>query len=127
VKKRALLALAMLAVLVMATGCSRVAIIPQNELHMGGSFFKETKASIKAGQVVKFIDDADGATHILVVGSGGKYQPMPGAPAQLVVTATTQGMQINAGQEIDVTFAQAGTYTITCTIHPAMLATITVT
>ncbi len=124
--KRLAIALLLLAALA-AAGCSRVKFTPQNEVHMGPSTFVNTTATVAAGGVIKFIDDSTGATHILVVGSNGVYQPATGAPTQLVKTAAYGGLMINQGQEIDVTFPTAGTYTITCTIHASMLATITVT
>jgi plastocyanin len=81
--------------------------------------------TIKAGQAVKFSDPAgSGGIHILVVGTNGTFKPTTGAPA---VFNTPTGTQINAGDTMNVTFATTGTYPITCTIHPYMEVTITVT
>jgi plastocyanin len=61
------------------------------------SFTGTTNVTIKAGESVTF-DDSSGGTHHLV-----------------------------PGDKKTVTFPTAGTYQITCTIHPSMQATITVT
>jgi plastocyanin len=106
------------------TGCSRTKVIPVDEAHMTGSSFLQTAVKIKAGSPVKFIDPVGAAEHILVVGSNGQWQTDPNAPDKLNVAT---GMPIQPGQEIDVVFPNPGTYTITCTIHPSMLLTVTVT
>jgi len=81
--------------------------------------------TIKAGQAVTFSDPAaNGGIHILVTGTNGTFKPTAGAPAAF---NTPTGTQINAGDTMKVTFANAGTYPITCTIHPYMEVTITVT
>lgn len=105
-----------------ATGCSRVSAAPTDEVHMGTSTFTQPKASIKAGQKVKFIDDP-GAAHVLVIGSGGGWVADPNAPAQL---NNNDGMAIGSQQEIDVTFPTAGTFNVTCKVHPAMQLVVTV-
>jgi plastocyanin len=115
-----------LALLTLATfaACSRIKIVPQDEAHMGGAAFKNTSVTVKAGAPVKFIDDADGATHILVMGTNGAWTKTDGSPDQL---NNATGITINPGQEIDIAFPTAGTYTVTCTIHQSMLLTVTVT
>ncbi len=90
---------------------------------MNGDAFLQTTATVHAGQMVKFIDDPGAATHILVTGLNGEYAPSDSAPDQL---NTANGMNINAGQEIDVKFPNAGTFQVTCKIHPAMELTVTV-
>jgi plastocyanin len=83
------------------------------------------KVTIKAGQAVTFSDPAaTGGVHILVVGTNGQLTPEPGAPAALNASA---GMTINAGDTKSVTFANAGTFMITCTLHPYMEVTVVVT
>jgi plastocyanin len=114
----------LLLVLVLATGCSRVKSIPQDEVHMNGAAFLQTTATVHAGQTVKFIDDPGAATHILVTGLNGEYAPNNSAPDQL---NTNNGMTINAGQEMDIKFPSAGTFQVTCKIHPSMQLTVTVT
>lgn len=106
-----------------AAGCSRVKQVAQNQVHMGGASFKQSTATVKAGQAVVFTDDPDGAGHFLVIGDNGQYIPAAGAPTDLTGT----GLQFAVGDTKNVVFATAGTYTVTCTIHPGMLVTITVT
>ncbi len=114
----------MLLLALLAVGCSRVKSVPLNEVHMSSSAYLDTTATVKAGQPVKFIDNADGATHILVVGTNGLFAADPDAPTQL---NTDAGTTINAGQEIDIVFTKAGTFAVTCKIHPPMQLTVTVT
>jgi plastocyanin len=81
--------------------------------------------TIKAGQAVKFVDPAGtGGLHYLLTGTKGTLTPMTGAPA---VLSTPAGMTINAGDTKSITFANAGTFMITCTIHPYMEVTVVVT
>lgn len=119
-----LLSSALLLLALLAVGCSRIKTVPLNEVHMSGSAFLSTTATVKAGQPVKFIDNADGATHILVVGTNGLFAADPDAPTQL---NTDTGTTINAGQENDIVFPKAGTFAVTCKIHPAMQLAVTVT
>ncbi len=91
---------------------------------MSGSSFLQSSVTVKAGQAVKFIDASDGAPHKLVIGTNGTWTATDGAPSQLNNSA---GMSINPGQTIDVVFSTPGTYPVTCTVHPAMQLTVTVT
>jgi plastocyanin len=85
------------------------------------SFTGTTSVTIKAGQAVKF-DDSNGATHILVIGTNGMFHAQNGAPPEL---NSDSGTDFN-GDTKTITFPTAGTYQITCKIHPSMLATVTV-
>jgi plastocyanin len=81
--------------------------------------------TVKAGQAVKFVDpQSTGGLHYLVTGTNGTLTPEKGAPAAL---STSTGLPINAGDTKSITFPTAGTYMITCTIHPYMEVTIVVT
>jgi plastocyanin len=92
-------------------------------LSLGGSSFNgATDITITAGQAVTF-DDSSGGTHDLVTGTSGQFTAATGAPAEF---STKDGLNLQAGDKKTVTFANAGTYHITCTIHPSMQATITV-
>jgi plastocyanin len=89
------------------------------------SFSGATNVTIKTGQAVLFDDPASsGGTHDLVIGHNGQFSAMSGAPSEL---NSATGMLISPGQRQIITFATAGTYPITCTIHPSMQATVTVT
>lgn len=94
-------------------------------ISMGSFNFADgASASIKVGQSVNFDDPSDsGGTHILVTGRNGQFASESGAPSAF---SSSSGMQFNPGDAKTITFSKAGTYTITCTIHPNMLATITV-
>jgi plastocyanin len=80
--------------------------------------------TIKAGQAVTFVDPAAGGLHYLLTGTNGRLTPAAGAPAAL---STPTGMLINAGDTKVITFANAGKFMITCTLHPYMELTVVVT
>jgi plastocyanin len=88
-----------------------------------GHFTGNTSVTIKAGQAVTF-DDSAGGPHNLVIGMHGQFMAETGAPAEL---NNGNGLPFDAGVKTPVTFANAGTFNITCTFHPAMQATVTVT
>lgn len=94
-------------------------------LTMGSfSFDAPTSLHIKAGQAVTFKDpDATGGVHDLVTGRQGAFTAKPGAPSEF---SSPSGINFNPGTTMTITFPTAGTYSITCTIHPSMQATITV-
>ncbi len=89
---------------------------------LGVGKFTTTSATIKAGQAVKF-DDTNGGPHNLLTGTNGTLTHETGAPSQL----SGSGLPFNGGDTQTVTFPTAGTFMITCTFHPSMEATITVT
>jgi plastocyanin len=102
-----------------AAGTTTVTVNNVNFVPNNGS------VTVKAGQAVKFVDPAGtGGLHYLLTGTKGSLTPMPGAPA---VLSTPNGMAINAGDTKSITFANAGTFMITCTIHPYMEVTVVVT
>jgi plastocyanin len=93
-------------------------------LSLGASSFTgATSITVTAGQAVTF-DDSSGGTHNLVTGTNGQFTAATGAPNEF---STKDGLSLSAGDKKTITFANAGTYHITCTIHPSMQATITVT
>lgn len=92
---------------------------------MASRSFSGNSATVKAGQAVTFDDPAaTGGVHNLVTGSNGTFKAEAGAPSQF---ASATGVAFSPGTSMDIVFPTAGTYTITCTIHPTMEATITVT
>jgi plastocyanin len=92
-------------------------------LSLGGTDFTgATTITITAGQAVTF-DDSSGGTHDLVTGTGGKFAAATGAPSEF---ASSDGLDLHPGDKITVMFKNAGTYQITCTIHPSMQAKIVV-
>ena len=92
---------------------------------MGQFSFTGDSATIKAGQSVTFDDPANGGgIHDIVTGSNGQFSAASGAPSAF---ASASGVNFSPGVSQTVVFATAGTYTFTCTIHPSMHATVTVT
>jgi plastocyanin len=91
---------------------------------MGLVNFAGNSATVKVGQTVTFNDPASGGGfHNIVTGSDGKYSAEAGAPAEF----TKDGITFSPGDSKTFTFKTAGTYKFTCTIHPNMSATVTVT
>lgn len=91
---------------------------------MGTSAFSgATSITIKVGDSVTF-DDAAGGPHDLVTGTNGKFVAASGAPSAL---NTSDGVDFKGGDKKTVVFPTAGAFPITCTLHPSMQATITVT
>lgn len=89
------------------------------------SFSGNTSVSIKAGQGVLFDDpSSSGGTHDLVIGTHGQFSAMNGAPSEF---NSSSGTLFSPGDQKVIVFANAGTYPITCTIHPSMQVTVTVT
>jgi plastocyanin len=90
---------------------------------IASSFSGTTNVTIKAGESVTF-DDSSGGTHHLVTGTNGQFTAAAGAPSEFSASA---GLDLAPGDKKMVTFPTAGTYQITCTIHPSMQDTVTVT
>ncbi len=107
----------------MLTACGTT--VPNHTLTLGSSDFTgPTVIEIRAGQNVIFDDpSSSGGYHVLLTGTGGNFTPSTGAPPPLNSTA---GLILTAGQSQTITFPVAGTFGITCTIHPGMAATIIV-
>lgn len=89
------------------------------------SFAGATSVTIKVGQSVLFNDPASsGGTHDLVIGTHGAFSAMSGGPSEF---NSASGTLFSPGDQKSITFATAGAYPITCTIHPDMQVTVTVT
>jgi plastocyanin len=93
------------------------ATITMNEFNFTGT----THVTIKAGQAVNF-DDTHGSIHILIIGTNGQFNAKSGAPPEL---NSANGINVDGDIKI-IKFLTAGTYPITCTLHPDMQATVTV-
>jgi plastocyanin len=110
--------------LVLLAACSMSAGSGSATISLGASSFSgTTSVTSKAGESVTF-DDSSGGTHHLVTGTNGQFTAAAGAPSDF---STSSGLDLATGDKKAVTFPTAGTYQITCTIHPSMQATITVT
>jgi plastocyanin len=92
---------------------------------MGASTFEgNTNLSISKGTVVTFNDPSgSGGPHKLATGTNGAYTPEAGAPTDF---ESATGLNFTPGTKVTETFNTPGVYKITCTVHPAMEATITV-
>jgi len=120
---RFLLSIVFLLALAACAGGSTATGSAAATITMGVSQFSgTTSVTIRAGQAVKF-DDSAGNAHNLVTGTGGHPSSEAGAPSEL----GGNGLSFSGGDVKIVTFPTAGTYQITCTIHPFMQATVTVT
>jgi plastocyanin len=80
-----------------------------------GFAFAPHAASVAAGSSLAFTNQ-DSVKHQLVEGENG-------TPA----SASAPQSPVAPGQTVSIPFARAGTLTITCTIHPSMNLTVTVT
>ncbi len=96
-----------------------------NTVKLEGGTFNISSISISKGSTITFLDDPNnGALHILVVGQDGQQGSEQGA-------ADFGGL---SGERIDIgnswttpPWNTAGTYHITCTVHPQMNLTVKVT
>ena len=94
-----------------------------NEVDLGAASFEQTSVTLNSGQALHLVDpQASGGTHNLCIGQNGTCDSSASGPSELVGA----GMMINAGDTKDITFSTAGTYHVTCTIHPNMNLTVTV-
>ncbi|HEX3272005.1 MAG TPA: plastocyanin/azurin family copper-binding protein [Ktedonobacterales bacterium] len=93
------------------------------DVTMGQTDFTHHALTITAGTTVNFMTESSGSTHILCIGDNGACQSGAQGPSELT---SANGMQVDPGQTKPVKFDTAGTYKITCTIHPTMNMTITV-
>lgn len=95
---------------------------PANEVDMSMASFVQTDVTISKGEAIHFVDQQSGTTHILCIGKNGHCDPSATGPQGI----TGQGFTIQPGQSRDVSFDAAGTYSVTCPIHPNMILAITV-
>lgn len=96
-----------------------------NTITLGPASFQPTSIVIKRESTITFVDDANnGALHILVIGHNGEQDTESGAPD----FGGAAGQRTNIG---DVWTTGAwntdGAFHVTCTIHPNMNLTVTVT
>lgn len=127
-RKFALLVAPLLLVLALAlAGCGKGggtgtgASCASTTVNMTASNFAVTCANISAGQSISFVDPSSAAIHILCI---GKNQSCSGSgPEEL---SDGHQLTVNPGESKSVAFPKAGTYTVTCTVHPNMDLTVTV-
>lgn len=97
---------------------------PANTVEMSATDFVQHAVTVKAGDTVHFTDPAStGGTHVLCLGHNETCNKSAQGPAKFA----DPGVTVNPGDpSIDVVFATAGTYEITCTVHQNMNVTVTV-
>lgn len=86
----------------------------ESEVRIVASTFEPGEITVTAGTEVVFIND-DSFAHTITEGTDGDAVDDP------IVDE-----EIDGGGEVRVTFDEAGTYDITCEIHPSMQMTVTV-
>jgi len=118
-----ILAFLLLALTIAGCGGSSSAGGASNELDLGSTSFVQTSITLTSGQALHIVDPQDtGGIHALCLGQTGACDANATGPSEL----HDPGMMFNPGTTKDITFSAAGTYHITCTIHPSMNVTITV-
>ncbi len=118
-----LVSLAVVALLLASCGGGGGGGGASNELDLGPANFVQTSITLSAGQALHIVDPQDtGGTHNLCIGQNGTCDTNATGPSEL----HAPGMMIGPGTTKDITFATAGTYHITCTIHVNMNLTVTV-
>jgi plastocyanin len=120
---RLLLVLFALALLAALAACGQGTAAP-NEVSMVGADFTTTTLTISVGQAVHFTDPVGtGGMHVICLGAHGTCDKSAPGPQAL----QGDGFTISAGDAPkDVIFDTAGTYKITCSIHPGMNLIVTV-
>lgn len=97
----------------------------QNTVKMVGGMFNISSISVKKGSTISFLDDPNnGALHILVVGQNGQQEAENGASD----FGGAADQRVDVGQTWTTPpWNLAGTFHVTCTVHPLMNLTVTVT
>jgi plastocyanin len=97
--------------------------VPATTVQLAATSFVQSTRSIKAGDTLTFSDTAGGGgLHIICMGKDQICDKATTGPAELM----DPGFTINPGETKTVVFPTAGTYQITCTIHPSMNLLVTV-
>jgi plastocyanin len=85
-----------------------------DQVELSGFAFSPSELTVATGTTVTFVNN-DTTPHTVTEGSDG--EPADGARFD---------EDVAAGEEVTVTFDEAGTYEVTCELHPAMNMTVTV-
>jgi plastocyanin len=106
-----------------ASGGGQTVSVPDTTVQMNTDNFVQTTRTLKAGQTLLFSDTVDGgSTHVICLGQDMQCDAQAQGPSAL----TSPGFTIMAGGTKSITFPTAGTYQITCTLHPYMNLTVIV-
>jgi plastocyanin len=97
--------------------------VPNTTVQMAPTNFVQSTRTIQAGQSLLFDDTVSGGgLHIICLGTNQICDSTAQGPSDLL----HGGFTINPGATKSVAFPTAGTYKITCTVHPNMNLTVTV-
>src|SRR5215467_11485857 len=97
--------------------------LPNTTVQMNPTNFVQTTRTIQAGQTLVFDNTVGGGgLHIICLGTDQTCDSAASGPSDLM----HGGFTINPGATKSVAFPTAGTYKITCTVHPNMNLTVTV-
>ncbi len=126
-KRLVLIALStvMITLLIACGGSPAVQSDKPNTIKMDGHAFTVTTITIQKGSTLTFVNSSDaGGLHILVVGKDGQNESENGAPD----FGSISGHRSGAGDTWTTSpWNVAGTYHVTCTVHPLMNLTVIVT
>jgi plastocyanin len=127
VKRLVLIALSVMVITLLIACGSTPAVQSDkpNMIKMDGHAFKVTTITIQKGSTLTFVNSPDaGGLHILVVGKDGQNDSENGAPD----FGGISGHRSGAGDAwATPPWNVAGTYHVTCTVHPMMNLTVIVT
>jgi plastocyanin len=99
------------------------ASVPNTTVQLTTSNFVQTTRTIKAGQTLLFSDTVNGGGfHQICLGHNQMCTTKATGPSALM----SPGFTIQSGTTVSVTFPTAGTYQITCAVHPTMNLTVIV-
>jgi plastocyanin len=119
----------LLVVALVVFGCGKVpgvhttSGVPSGTVQMDPTNFVQTTRTIQAGQTLTFDDTVGGGgLHVICLGKDQLCDKTAQGPTDLM----NGGFTINPGATKAVTFPTAGTYQITCVVHPNMNLVVTV-
>lgn len=90
---------------------------------LGQTAFAQGSVTLSAGQTLDIVDPSEsGGAHKLCFGDNGQCDQAAQGPSELLAP----GLMFTPGASKVIAFPHAGSYQITCTIHPSMRLTIDV-
>ena len=118
----ALLGLSCLLVLLL-TACGGTSNGP-NPVHMSATQFAQSSITIKKGESITLINDNSFVSHTI---ANGAWENGTAIAAQEMGAPAINNVQVGGGSSTTVgPFANAGTITFYCTVHPGMNLTVVV-
>lgn len=93
-----------------------------NTVSMTATNFTIHEITLHKGDTLHFDDPSSGGFHTICLGNDMQCDANEAGPSEL----KAPGFNVTAGQSKDVVFPDAGTFKITCSVHPNMNLTVTV-